>query len=76
MSRKNQMREFAGTHSGQVFSATGLAKVLRWKTNARSVIGLARKCGAVVEKVERTIPPQTISEGPRDRIVVGFDIRF
>lgn len=76
MSRKNQMREFAGTHDGQTFSATRLAKEMKWKTNAKSVIGIARKCGAQVAKVERKIPTRTASEGFRDRTSIGYDITF
>lgn len=74
MGRKNQMREFAGTHSGQTFTATGLARELKWKTGARSVVGVARKCGAKVEKVERKIPSH--SKEVEDRVAAGYDISF
>jgi len=73
MSKMNQMREFAGTHAGQTFSATELAKVLGWRS-ARHARGIARKCGAAVTKVERKIPGK--GEDFRERTWPGYDVRF
>ena len=73
MSKKNQMREFAGTKAGQTFTATELAKVLGWRSS-RHARGIARKCGAQVAKVERKIPGK--GEDFRERTHVGYDVKF
>lgn len=71
--KKNQMREFAGTKAGQTFTATELAKALKWRS-AKHARGIARKCGATVTKVTRKISGK--DEDFREREFVGYDVKF
>lgn len=73
MSKRNQMREFAGTKAGQTFTATELAKALGWRST-RHARSIARKCGATVTKVERKVPGK--GDDFRERTVRGYDIKF